>query len=250
VTGTDAFFYAGNQPDYQNTWYLQQTRNTWRAEWADGSGMLQNTSVDWGDNLVSHTFNTHSPIRVEVVLYAQTIPGLTGFNMTYISGTGPDEVQGTDGTTAQFIPTVYSVVPRLTIQKLDSITMLPIPGAIAFEGSVSDVLTTHGRGAFGAEVNVAGKVIYGYNFYIPDVTLPTGLHKYGWWRITFSLDGVAPIGATTVPCNTRLVNLLDVAGLYIPVLDPSGTSTSIDIYVVKAPGGGGGGGGHSSSFRP
>lgn len=239
VTGTSAFWYSGNKADWQGTYYTQQSENTWRAEWMDGTGTMQDAAVDWGDNILSHTFNTHSPIRIEVVLYSASVGPLTGFNTTSLSGTGSTEVQGTDGTTGLFTPTVYSVVPRLTIQKVDSVTMQPIPGAIGFDGTIADGLAAHGPGSFSAEVNVAGKVIYGFGFLIQDITLPANLHKYGWWRITFSLDGSATMGGSTTSRNTRLVSLMDVPGLYTPVLDPSGTSSYIDIYVDKAQGGGG-----------
>lgn len=245
VSGTAAFWYSGNTPDYQGIYFTQKSQNVWRAEWLDGSGGLQDVSLDWGDNIESHTWNSHSMIRIETVLYSATVAPLTGFNMVYLSGQGPTELQGADGTTALFTPTVFAVTPRLTIQRLDDTTREPIPGAIAFDGTVGAKLGEDGPGGYGAEVNVGGKVIYGYNFIIRDLTLPLpeGVHKYGWWRITFSLEPSVTVNGVPVGRNVRITGLqTGDHATYTPVLDASGLSSWIDIWVAQ--GGGGGGGNH------
>ncbi|HSM61293.1 MAG TPA: hypothetical protein VK849_10870 [Longimicrobiales bacterium] len=64
--------------------------------WADASGTGEVQAVaDWGDNLMSHTFNTHTPLRIEVALYGPT--EMSGFDMPYVIGSGMDEMQGSTG---------------------------------------------------------------------------------------------------------------------------------------------------------
>lgn len=243
------FFYAGNAPDY-GFYYLQQGENSWRAEWLDGSGVTQSVSVAWGDNLTHHSWNTHSMIRVENVVTAPYVDPLTGFEMTWLYGEGPDEMQGTTGRTVPgLVPTVYSVVPRLTIQKLsgtDATGDSGEPVYTAFDGAIWEGIGQDGPGYYSAEVNVAGKVIYGYNLMIRNVTVPADIHKYGWWRLTFSFDPNATAGGETISRGMSL----DACGgaedpelIYVPVCDTAGQRTYLDIYVESARGGGGGGGG-------
>lgn len=235
------FFYAGNVKDYQDTYYLQQTANTWRAEWVDGSqGGIQQAEVAWGDNLTGVEFNTHQNIRIEVVLNAINGPQLSGFNMTALYGEGETEMQGTDGTTGLFMPTIYSVMPRIIIEKLDDTTREPV--LKVFEGTVYGGFGSEGPGAFNAEVNVGGKMVYGYNLRIQNLTFPADLHKYGWWRVTFQLDDNGQVGGAPVTRNTELTRLLTgEARRFPPQIDPAINRTWVDFSVKSASGGGGGG---------
>ncbi len=191
------FWYAGNVADYNDTYYLQQGANTWQAEWLDGTTAgMQQAEVAWGDNLTGVEFNTHQNIRIEVVLNDFGGRQLSGFNMTALYGTGEAEMQGTDGTTALFTPTLYSVMPRIIIEKLDDTTREPV--LKVFEGTIYDAFGGDGPGSFTAEVNVAGKLIYGYNLMIQNLTFPGDLHKYGWWRVTFQLDETGQVGGGPV----------------------------------------------------
>jgi hypothetical protein len=205
--------------------------------------------VYWGDNLTHQTWSAESVIRIEHVLSAASGATLTGYNMTYLYGTGPDEMQGTDGTTGSFVPTMYSVVPRLTIEKLDAEGGNPV--YTAFDGAVYEHIGVDGPGGYGAEVNVAGKVIYGYNLMMKRINMPAGVPKDGWWRITFSLDQSASVGGVSVSRNLSLDDLGNTAAgeelVYTPQLHPSGTRTWMDIFVTESPGGGGPGGGGGGS---
>jgi hypothetical protein len=189
-------------------------------------------------------------IRVEHVLEGATAAPLEGYNMYLLYGTGPSEMQGTDGTTGFFVPTLYSVMPRLTIEKIDAEGGNPV--YTAFDGAIHEGVGLDGPGYYSAEVNVAGKIIYGYNFMIRNLTLPPGETKYGWWRITFSLDDQATVGGTPVARNLSLDLLGSTATVavpgappagYTPQIDPATNRTWLDIYVESASGGGGGGGG-------
>jgi len=236
------FWYAGNVADYNDTYYLQQGTNTWQAEWLDGSGAgMQQAEVAWGDNLTGVEFNTHQNIRIEVVLNDFSGRQLSGFNMTALYGTGETEMQGTDGTTALFTPTLYSVMPRIIIEKLDDTTREPV--LKVFEGTIYGAFGGDGPGSFTAEVNVSGKLIYGYNLMIQNLTFPGDLHKYGWWRVTFQLDDNGQVGGAPVGRNVALAALSPGAGgrMFPPQLDQATNTTWVDFNVKSASGGGGGG---------
>jgi hypothetical protein len=235
------FFYSGNRPDY-GIYYLQQGFNVWQAEWLDGSvGAPALAEVAWGDNLTHHTFNTHATIRVEVSLFAHAQPLLTGYRMASLWGSGPTEMQGTDGTTVDTIPSIFSVMPRLIIEKLDDSTKVPV--FTVYEGAIHEGLGSEGPGAFGSEVNVGGRIIYGFNLQVQDLALPTNLHKYGWYRLTLQLDANATVGGAPVSRNVALDRLAVPADAltYTPQLDTANQVTWLDIYIVSASGGGGGG---------
>lgn len=236
------FWYAGNVADYNGTYYLQQGTNTWQAEWLDGSTAgMQQAEVAWGDNLTGVEFNTHQNIRIEIVLNDFGGRQLSGFNMTALYGTGEAEMQGTDGTTALFTPTLYSVMPRIIIEKLDDTTREPVQKV--FEGTIYDAFGGDGSGNFTAEVNVAGKLIYGYNLMIQNLTFPGDLHKYGWWRVTFQLDDNGQVGGAPVARNIALAALSAGAGgrMFPPQLDQARNVTWVDFNVKSSSGGGGGG---------
>lgn len=74
-------------------------------------------------------------------------------------------------------------------------------------------------------------------------------HRYGWWRITFSLDEQAAVGGAPVSRAVDLVGLKlgeedGEALTYTPRIDPAAHATWLDIYVESGRGGGGGGGGY------
>jgi uncharacterized protein YjdB len=236
------FFFAGNVKDFQDAYYLQQRTNTWRAEWADGSQAgPQQAEVVWGDNLTGVQFNTHQNIRIEVVLNAINGPRLTGYNMAVLYGSGESEMQGTDGTTGLFTPTIYSVLPHITIEKLDDVSREPVRKV--YEGTVYGGFGGDGPGAFNAEVNVGGKMVYGYNLQIQNLSFPSDLHKYGWWRVTFKVDDTGQVGGgPQINRNTELTRLATGEGkLFAPQIDPGGNRSWVDFEVKSASGGGGGG---------
>ncbi|MGE3616837.1 MAG: Ig-like domain-containing protein [Gemmatimonadales bacterium] len=231
------FFFAGNLPDY-GSYYLQQGANVWQAEWTDRSGTgVQEAEVAWGDNLTHQTWNTHSTIRVEVSLSAVNHPALRGFAMTTLYGSGPDEMQGTTGALLTATPAIYSVVPRLLIERLDDTNRTPVD--TVFTGAVYEKFGIDGPGGFGAEVNVGGRIVYGYNLMIKNVALKAGLTKYGWYRISYLLDPVGTVGNQVISRNTSLSRLAPETETlaYPPQIDPARNVSWIDIYVTSASGG-------------
>lgn len=204
VTGLP-FFWAGNVPTYGN-YYEQQTFNTWRPEIVNGAGQpAYPAQIDWGDNLVSQTWSASRPIRVEQGLYA-TGMSLLGFNMTLLYGTGSQEMQGTDGTTAAFTPMIYTPGALLIVEKLD--------------GQGGSPVATVVNEVAGSEVNVSGKIIYGYNLKLDSWTPPAGVAKDGWYRITFRLATAA---------NLNITSVADVSGTYLPTF--TARESSLEILV-------------------
>jgi len=249
TVGARPFFYSGNVADCTlgtTTFYCQGTANVWQAEWLNGSsGPVREADVKWGDNLTHHTFDTHAPIRIEVTLGDLAAGQLRGFNMTHISGSGSTEVQGTDGTTGLFVPTLYTEAGRLIIEKLDDTDTTRAPIVTIVDRGVWQ--RADGPGNFAAEVNVSGKVVFGYNFKVQDLDagLFGGAHKFGWWRLTFALGGT---GAPAPNAHLqRLAAVSEEEGgeslKYMPAISSDGQRSSLTIYIEK--GGGGGGGGHT-----
>lgn len=239
------------------TYYLQQTQNSWQADWVNGQPGGEVVEVDWSDNIVRTTWSASSVIRVEVVLDKELTTPLNGYDMTYLFGEGIAEVWGTTGTKIPAsLPTVYSICARHTIQKLDG----PNGNVVGtlYNSAIYDRFGVDGLTyAYAAEVNVPGKIIYGYNwdlgkFDMASIGLPTE-PKSGWYRLSYSLDPLATYTVTdangtartfATPCNTVLgaVNPLDQLGTTVPelVLYPaklvSGTLSTLEIYVKPATG--------------
>jgi hypothetical protein len=204
--------------------YEQQTESTWQADWTDGSQQQQEVVLDWGDNLTSVSYRTESMIRVETVLYqdtSQTDPEdtLTAYEMALLHGSGATEMQGTNQHTYESnVRHVYAVNARLRIQKLLA-EGGPVDETVnGFDAAVYQGFGEDGPGSYGSEVNVAGKVVYGYVWMLRTWNL-TEAQKRGWWRISFSLDPEASYGEppVTLPNNVTIV-----------ALDPSETVATLD----------------------
>jgi hypothetical protein len=268
----------------------QDDAHQWQADWLKGTAgvPVAVNPVDWGDNLVRTSWTERSFIRVEVVLFHQLPEQLNGYAMQYLYGEHIDEVWGTpalpvgDGTytgtvESTSVATVYSTCARIMIHKLSwtgDIDQSPtglIPdtfdeffmdhvAATYVDSAVHEKYGNDGRtGHFSAEVNVAGKIVYGYNWDLgkfnpgspprwptPGLDWPADVSKVGWYRITFSLDPAWD----TVARNATLEALdpidLGVGGdmilfpphLVVDSIDNTNNYTYIDIYVTERRGGG------------
>ncbi len=217
------------------TYYRQQSRSTWQADWVDGSSERQDVIVDWGDNLRSQSFKTTSVVRVETTLLEDTTSSapddtLTAYTMTILEGSQTTEMQGTSGVTYESnLRTVYTVHPRLLIQKLKGRGGDVDETVEGIELAVADRFGTDGTGTYGAEINVGGKVVYGYVWQLKSMSL-SDAEKRGWWRITFALDSSVTMGSETVARNTKLVTI-DAADAAAATLAEDGSSTSIEVQV-------------------
>jgi hypothetical protein len=197
-------------------WYVQNDpNNTWQAESKTvepSDGDIVVSYIDWGDNLEAKSWPLGGQIRVEVVLYKTLTTPMTAYKMQIEdpNQTGVSEVWGTNTETyPSDSATVYSGTARLVIQKLGkdrddpnlSVTWDPVHsrwigddiGDPLFNGGVWQNID--GPGGYSAEVNVQGKVIYGYNW----VTRTTADGE-GDYRITFVLDPNS--SETGITCNT------------------------------------------------
>ncbi|MEW5923380.1 MAG: hypothetical protein AB1746_05275 [Candidatus Zixiibacteriota bacterium] len=263
------------------TWYHQQdSLNTWQAESADWSASPFHVSrIDWGDNLEAKDWSITSVVRTEVVLFRDLGDYMKGFEMSHIADQGPDEMWGTNTLrTESYEATVYSGCARLTIQKLAGDPNDPDnPLDLAWDAEsgkwVGDVGRTLANGGvwesdegqsttdkYSGEINVSGKLIYGYNW-----NLKRNNDGPGYYRITFSLDGLSGSGHPNIALNTHFwegyttimlpAEVVAAAGINTDRLkDDSGSSgsdegggvavidfnhnlTFIDVHILQASGG-------------
>ncbi len=177
--------------------------NSWQAESMDAGPGHTVDVIDWGDNIEVKDWKIGNPVRVETGLYDTTLDApMDRYEMCYISGQGQTEVWGAKvskknpSAKASVIKSteamVFTAGARLTIQRIADPTKVSWDaassqwvgaGAVApiFNSAVHEK-TTDGPGSYGAELNVQGKIIYGYNW------STAGLFN-GEYRLTYSLDG-------------------------------------------------------------
>ena len=225
----------------------KDAKNQWQAESMDVPADHAVTTIDWGDNIEVRDWTVGNPVRVETSLFDYTLDApMNQYVMCYIGGEGQTEVWGAkvDGpsgdveasTVAATNAIVFTAGARLTIQRVTDPTKAtwdatqkrwvgsgttdPIFNSAVYEK------TSDGPGSYGAELNVQGKLIYGFNW------ATDGLFN-GEYRITFSLDG--PTGAFA-GTGTSLLGAT--------ILASEETEEPVTTMLArKGPGGGGGGGG-------
>lgn len=232
------------------------------------------SSIDWGDNLEAKDWPFGAQIRVEVVLYKHLLNSMKAYTMKMEdeSQSGLTEVWGAKTEDVQDGPlgitylsdsaTVYSGMAKLVIQKIDDMSGNETPMLIwnletsswvgdvstpLFEGAVWD--NVDGPSGYSAEINVQGKVIYGYNW----VTRKIG-DGAGTYRLTFVLDNQDEdyVGEknTFITDATQIVTKVEEEEI-IPAAEPEsggGTAvvdhlnnlTYIDVQLVAKSGSGGG----------
>ncbi|MBK5097028.1 MAG: hypothetical protein JJE01_04530, partial [Gemmatimonadetes bacterium] len=286
---------ADNPMDLVRAYLQKDQKSVWQAGSADVSAApLDVHWIDWGDNLESGDWYTRSQVRTEVVLFQDLMEPMTEYEMRHTSGWGIDEVHGlaatpTDPPVAVTGPgtraTVYSYCARLTIQKLlverddaelANLVWEPTLGWTEPEGYEDDLISPpifnnpvheggDGPGYYSAEINVKGRIIYGYTWNVR--TLNEGAGDY---RITFSFDQVCGnavqntfftdgVTQIIVPLEEEVVTAAaeegeEPGGGATGVLIPAdfdgetgeligGNLTYIDVRILERGGGGGGGGG-------
>ncbi|MCB1825836.1 MAG: hypothetical protein KDJ54_15135 [Candidatus Competibacteraceae bacterium] len=271
--------------------YLQKDPlNTWQAGSANGSTTSVDVDwIDWGDNLESVDWYTRSQVRTEVVLFKDLTEPMTEYEMRHVFGWGINEVHGLavslDGEVQEgpgTQATVYSPCARLTIQKLlvareilpdDALDWVPQQGwTERYSGTeyINEPIFNKavyaggdGPGYYSAEINVKGRIIYGYTWNVRQLHDLTGVPPTaaGDYRITFSLDDTCG----TVDLNTSLA----MAEILVPteeeialaaeeeedgsdtggataVLDKDLNLTYIDVRILERGGGGGNAGGNNA----
>lgn len=243
-------------------WYYQQEDlNYWQAENVSGAGSpVQVSWIDFADNMESQTWTLRSQFRTEVVLFQDLTTPMIGYEMQYLWGEGPDEMWGTNGVQyPSSQATVFSWLARYTIQKLNTVpyspeglplensslglnwngethqwdgpTNLPLYNSAVWEAEGVD-----GRALasiYSAELNIPGKVIYGYNWNLRKLN-----EGAGYYRITFSLDPMTGPDKTPVACNafftegvTQIVP--PPQNIYTGVIDYGLNLVYIDVKIVE-----------------
>jgi len=253
-------------PETNVKWYYQQEElNYWQAESADGSGGPVNVSwIDWGDNLEAQIWTIRSIVRTEVVLFQDLATPMTGYEMAYLWGDGIEEVWATNGNQYDSNQaTVFSWLARYTVQKLDVVPYtedaegVPVAalsnedlglswntttrewegpvGVTLYNSAVWEAEGVDGKTLseiYSAELNVPGKVIYGWNWNVKRNNDGTG-----YYRITFSLDPQTGPDKTPVNCNTFFTDgttqiLPGNPGGGIPQIDYGNNLTYIDLKII------------------
>jgi hypothetical protein len=272
---------------------------------AQENGEIYVDWIDWGDNLESVDWYTRSQVRTEVVLFQDLLIPQLEYEMRHTSGWGINEVHGLAASLSE-IPivgpgtqaTVYSPCARLTIQlllvergdgNLADLIWEPglgwtepqyIPGTEEpytndlinppiFNGVVYEA--GDGPGYYNAEINVKGRIIYGYTWNVrqkhDDALSPSGAGDY---RLTFSFDqtcGAVDLktyfeeGITEIMVPLETEEAVDgalataeaseepVAGAEA-VLDTEHNLTYIDVRILERISGGKGGKSPDNHIRP
>ncbi|MCJ7692424.1 MAG: hypothetical protein MUO22_03280 [Sedimentisphaerales bacterium] len=263
--GVEMFDGVSMSIDGVDWFYQRDLLNEWQAATVNGDPEgVDVTTIDWSDNLEAHPWSIRSIVRTEVILYQDiSAAPMTGYEMMWLTGEGTEEIWGTNTNTyLSNEATVYSGVARYTIQKLevnpyDAATGLPRSnvdmgfawdavagewtgadlGATLYNSAVwdaEDVLGKELASIYSAEINIPGKVIYGYNWNVKKMN-----DGVGFYRITYSLDAVG--GKTVeIPCNTfftegatTIKDTGTVVGGGIAVIDFAQNLTYIDVEITN-----------------
>ena len=257
--------------------YVQKDAgNVWQAYNSFAETTVNVDLIDWGDNLESIDWNTKSQVRAEVVLYENLTEPVREYAMRHVDSWGIDEVHGAQATLGDepiFGPgtqaTVYSHNARLTIQKLHIDNLDQIQGKLRWvhkEGwkeidpgndlvnddplfNMAVYEASDGPGYYNAEINVKGKVIYGYTWNVRNLN-----EGAGYYRITFSFDNDSPVDLNTffdgsteiiVPLEEEEIEFVTKeegsGGGATGVIDVENNLTYMDINIIEKSKGSGGG---------
>lgn len=268
--------------DWLKSYIQKDLSNVWQAGTADGSGSpVVVDYIDWGDNLESVDWYVRSKVRTEVVLFKTLDVPMLEYTMRHVSGWGIDEVHGLavdqndniiNGPGDQ--ATIYSHCARLTIQKLlvdrddpslANLVWVQNEGwteSELYEGELVNqpifnlpvYESGDGPGYYNAEINVKGKVIYGYTWNVKKLNdfTENGGEAAGCYRITFSFDKNSPTELNTyfedgvtqilVPLEEEEITIEssdgEINGGATPVIDFNKNLTYIDVLILERSGGG------------
>jgi hypothetical protein len=198
-------------------YYEQKSINTWQGEWAKGKAVPQNVTAKWGDNMSSASLSASAKIRIEMALTKDvTLTPMTAYTMKLLSGSGTNELQGTNGVT--YIPTTAFVMAtnaHLIIQKFNGATL----DAPVVDQSLFDPAFPDGLNKLSGEIPVSGNFTYGF-VWQPSTSGSTA----GKYRVTFKLDPISLFGVGNPANNTFMTTATN--GVRV-----SDTEVYIDIVV-------------------
>lgn len=263
--------------------YIQKDlNNVWQAETFDGSVSPVNVDyIDWGDNLESVDWYTKSQVRTEVVLFKTLNIPMLEYTMRHVSGWGINEVHGLAVSPINEVmlnsgerATIYSHCARLTIQKLlverddpnlANLVWIPNEGWSENETYIGELVNPpvfnlpvyeggDGPGYYAAEINVKGRVIYGYTWNVKKLNdhIVNGGEAAGCYRITFSFDSNGPTllntffteGITQILLPLEVEEITtessdgEINGGGTAVIDFNNNLTYIDVNILDKQGGG------------
>jgi len=276
-------------------WLQQGAENRWAAETAVPEEPVFVDVIDWGDNLEVVPWFLNSVVRVETVLHKTAYPQM-GYAMTHLWERGVGEMHGASGSelgepvlVSMDDSLIYSACARLTIQKLHcdpdpgTCGLLnadvawnpathtwegPDAGALLFDRAVFGAAPDASTDAYGAEINIKGGVVYGYNWFVNSMNAGEGMY-----RLTFVLDPECIYGLNMFFDESTINKALEEEDIeavlalypealaYIAAADAEGGGaggavgggkaaiglahnlTYLDLCIEPAKGGGGGGGG-------
>lgn len=265
----------GNSTIYKA--YIQKDENNlWQAynDPIPNGETLKISWLDWGDNLESLDWSINSQVRTEVVLLQDIIDPVTQFSMRHVDSWGSDEVHGLQTTLDNEViygpgtqATIYSPNARLTIQKLNVQSLEELDGKLVWEpisgwteiNATDNLVNTpilnnaiyeagDGPSSFSAEINVKGKIIYGFTWDLKSMN-----EGSGYYRITFSFDAgsggfgtavfdettqiIVPEEEPTEPEEPIVISSEDTGGGGTGIIDPSNNLTYMDVHIVEKNGG-------------
>lgn len=253
--------------------YLQKRNNNiWQAYNESVSEPLNVDLIDWGDNLESVDWNIRSQVRTELVLFENLDVPVVQYAMRHVSGWGTTEMHGLQTELNNDliygpgdIATVYSHNSRFTIQKLNidrdsivdgSLTWIPREGWTETDPNSDNIINqpifnlavyegSDGPGFYSAEVNIKGKIIYGYTWNVRNLN-----EGAGYYRLTYSFDetgGPVPLNTFFDEFTEILMPLEEfkpdptVSAGGVGKIDVANNLTYMDIRIRPKGGGGGGG---------
>ena len=239
--------------------YLQKDPlSVWQAGHVASGVPVPAAYFDWSDDIESTLWSDSSVVRVETVPFAYA-PGMLGFQMWWASGKGVDEVwgaraSGTDPPVPGEYPfspsyaTVYSTNAWLTLQKLEagggSLVAPPDTSGYVWNASTHQwdnaAAQTVRVELCSAEINVGGKVIYGFNWMLKRQLMVAGEAKDGWWRLTFSTSENTILITEGTVLTPPPPAVPPAEQSFFAKVDPVNNVTYIDLYITAARGGGGG----------
>lgn len=264
----------------ENIFWQKNALNKWQAGYLESSTALPVSHVDWGDNLEGRTWPVQV-LRVETNTFGALAAGeeLTRFDMWHVFGAGTNELWGAHATAGN-VPYVYATWPyvvnvspaaRLNIAKLtNGPSTCPTTATGVSQSPFNPIWNSADRvwtgtwvlrdEAYGAELNIKGSYVYGYNWNLRSDVVPGDVNKAGWWRLTFYTtdnsvdfstwlppdeltDTLAPPTAALTPAPMAAVVPEAEEGetglrLYVPQVDQINNLTYLDICISSAKGGG------------
>jgi len=253
-------------------WLQKDVINTWQAGHLDNVGTATADFLDWSDNLEAVYWTATSVVRVEAIPFATLAEPVPEFQMWHAWGKGTDEMWGArgtldDGSEPYYNAGLYATINMpnacMSFTKLEAgegATDAPPDGPFtwSYDGTGCDgvwagTAETVGNHALGGELNIGGKIIFGYNWNLKREVVNPDVGKAGWWRLTFYTPGNV-IGFTDLtqgcppwvaPCSTAVIVPAeeseeggDTGPVAFPVIDVPNQLTYIDVFILPGKGGG------------